>query len=585
MKKMWSNLCSLFIVSLSLFFSACGLGPKMIEVNYVPPGSVQLDIWAESSLNRIRRDSQPKNSSSIELHAARNEWESFQIVLRSATDVQDVTIVPGDLTNGGSVIAGDLKNVYKAFQIHIDRPSPFNNNFSPGYYDDALVPLVNPETGKPLSGGRLRGYPFDLLKDMTQSFWIDIKIPSGAATGTYTGVYQVTAGGKVVGTIDVSLRVYGHTLPQVSNLHTNFNSPGEHLFSYYNRKGRFFNPAEREKIYKQTSELFREHRINAVPYGFVINPVKQGDGSYLISDSDYNKLKDFIATYKLNLVRVPLNSINPIPWLQDVVSNAESEREELKRWINSWSVVCARLRGEGYNVLFYTYIHDEAEDIQQFAELKHWGDAVKSIGADWIAAGGSPQDRVHALTAGELVYRGESYYSSIDIWCPSFNIYDPAEIAGFVNENPNNILWSYTALTHYAPVPQWATDFPLINYRIPTWVNTELGMSGLLYWTVVQWDRVKDPFTDPQTYNIGGYVYNGEGSLTYPALDAGFYGLLPSIRLKVIRDSIEDYDLLHAFGNSTRRQQILGAIAGSWTGWSATPEQLEAYRREMLGSL
>ena len=70
-------------------------------------------------------------------------------------------------------------------------------------------------------------------------------------------------------------------------------------------------------------------------------------------------------------------------------------------------------------------------------------------------------------------------------------------------------------------------------------------MSGLLYLGGMSyWRAVEDPWTDPWTYGRPDRVYNGEGTLVYPGRAAGYEGIAPSLRLKALRDSVEDYEYL-----------------------------------------
>ena len=67
----------------------------------------------------------------------------------------------------------------------------------------------------------------------------------------------------------------------------------------------------------------------------------------------------------------------------------------------------------------------------------------------------------------------------------------------------------------------------------------------LLYWGGMSyWRQVEDPWADPWTYGRPARVYNGEGTLVYPGRAVGCDGVAPSLRLKALRDSIEDYEYL-----------------------------------------
>lgn len=110
------------------------------------------------------------------------------------------------------------------------------------------------------------------------------------------------------------------------------------------------------------------------------------------------------------------------------------------------------------------------------------------------------------------------------------------------------------------------------------------GISGLLYWTTVFWQKAGDVWTNPATYGEGRYVYNGEGSLFYPGADASFAGPVASIRLKQIREGLEDYEyfkLLAQRGQKSLADTIARRLANSWTQWDTNSIHLYSAREEM----
>jgi len=134
-------------------------------------------------------------------------------------------------------------------------------------------------------------------------------------------------------------------------------------------------------------------------------------------------------------------------------------------------------------------------------------------------------------------------------------------------------------------------DYPLCHYRLPPWLIYRTRSSdGLLYWSLSTWDYAKsrDPWTESTTYwdYLGG-GYNGEGSLLYPGMDAGISGCVPGMRLKTIRDSLEDYEyflLAERAGLGARARDLVSRVARDWKDWDADPLEIEKARVE-LGAL
>jgi len=70
-------------------------------------------------------------------------------------------------------------------------------------------------------------------------------------------------------------------------------------------------------------------------------------------------------------------------------------------------------------------------------------------------------------------------YGAVDIWCPLFCLFEPKPVAERLALGET--VWTYTALCQGGqPTPWWHTDYPLLNYRAPSWIAWRYGVSGLL---------------------------------------------------------------------------------------------------------
>jgi hypothetical protein len=151
-------------------------------------------------------------------------------------------------------------------------------------------------------------------------------------------------------------------------------------------------------------------------------------------------------------------------------------------------------------------------------------------------------------------------------------------------------LWSYTSCnTGSGNTPEWLVDYPPINERIQAgFLDWTQGAVGVLYyrsdgWTagnaIGSWNSVDT------TACGGGYGRPGDGIFLYPQGPIASSESAPGIRLKSIRDGVQDYEyakILHnlgqdAFVNST----LQPTIAHSWTSWSHDPIAVESARQSL----
>ena len=116
------------------------------------------------------------------LAAARNEWVSFQILLRSDEPVEGVRVEAGDLQRPGRDVAfaGPSARLYRQHQLHLEVGTYRNDGFKPDWYPDPLIPFVASRwPAKKLEGARFTcGCPSICPANETHGFWVDIYVPA-----------------------------------------------------------------------------------------------------------------------------------------------------------------------------------------------------------------------------------------------------------------------------------------------------------------------------------------------------------------------------------------------------------------------
>ena len=78
--------------------------------------------------------------------------------------------------------------------------------------------------------------------------------------------------------------------------------------------------------------------------------------------------------------------------------------------------------------------------------------------------------------------------------------------------------------------------------RVASWMQYECGIEGILYWEIVHWQNLADPYKDLTYNNFGS---GGEGILLYPGARYGLKTPVSSIRLEQIRAGQQDYEYIY----------------------------------------
>jgi hypothetical protein len=531
-------------------------------------------VWTLKDTRHVRREEPAGSGTAISLAAARNEWTSFQILLRGDAPVEGIRVEPGDLAGpGGSVLPAAAARLFRQHQLELTVGSSRNDAFQPGWYPDPLIPFRHPQSGQPLRGARLAAVPFALPAGQTHGFWVDIFVPPTCRPGRYQGTYRVTAAGGRSAAIPVTLEVWDFELPATPTLQTALGSPAGRMQSYYQQQAQRGKPqpaiVDWAAVEAQCDQLLSEHRINATPHASWAPVVPEGD-AFRVRHERVDALRQFIDRYHVNAVAVP----HP----RSVVKDPDQQQPRLRAWLAAWDQAAAELDRPA--VVLYIYLKDEPNTEEEYRYVQKWGRAIRAA-----------RSAVKVLVVEQTLTQDPAWgdlNGAVDIWCPLFSLHDQATAAQ--RQALGESVWTYTALCQgKRPSPWWQIDFPLLNYRVPAWIAWGYRMRGLLYWgSMSHWAQVEDPWTDPKTLDRRQGrkqpLYNGEGTLVYPARAVGYDGVAPSLRLKALRDSIQDYEylaILQRRGLAAEAEKIVRPLATSWFQWNPDPAAYETARAQL----
>ncbi len=166
-------------------------------VPHVCAGEDAPAVWTLSSWERVLRSEDSHALKPVALSVACNEWESFQIAIRSErpTEVFAIEVKPPVSESGKSIPASGIRR-YRAHQLHVTTPTHRNESFKAGWYPDALIPFRIPREADKLPPVRFRAVPFTVPARETHTFWIDIHVPEGTEPGDYSSeaIVQIKGG-------------------------------------------------------------------------------------------------------------------------------------------------------------------------------------------------------------------------------------------------------------------------------------------------------------------------------------------------------------------------------------------------------
>ncbi len=592
--KNYKLLFSIFITFSILFFHC-------FQKDYKEDSLIRLT--ALNSMQRAINGKPIVGKSIVEIKAAKNEYEAFQVVISAGeyNQLQNINIEISDLEGDNSKISKANIKMFRTENVHIPNSSP-RADFAPGLFPDPLLPFRNPITGdsiKPYhkietpagikySGAKYSAYPINLFPGQHCTIWIDIFVPENTNAGTYIGSFKVIANENISSVIPITLTVWNFKLPDIATHRTHFGD-----FSLIAEAWGIEPHSERfQDIEMQFCKELATHRINP-PIPHSLMPQVNDDGSLTINPEKHEKLERYIEETNLVDFEVPRtrfitntsNSSLPTPESQlDPIAIEKSKRY--------YQGMYQYLKANGWEDRAYLYLIDEPNSVKDYNQV---------INLAKVAQDAAPG--LKRLVVEQSYKQDPSWpnlATSIDIWCPLFGFIDRKSIEEKIASGDE--IWSYTALVQPAPSyhpeyenlkdknpPYWHIDRNLIMYRIPTWINKQYNIKGLLYWTAAGWYDENGPWLVPSfarygRKNTNPRYYNGGGLLFYPGKEAGFDGPVTSIRLKNIREGLEDYEyfaILESKGYKNFVKEMVSEICPEWWDFTKDPEMLFKIREQL----
>lgn len=419
-------------------------------------------------------------TNTVKISAARNEYESFQIAA-----------IPyiGKELNDVTLKQTELKQAggnavidASAINIYCVGRVKMLNSICPKAMPDQLWP-------DPLLLNRTQ-----VAKKMDLAlFWVEIKVPANAIPGNYTGEMQLT-GDKETVPIKIDLHVYNFALPDRVPFPV----------AVWTK-----NPGKDMNSYREVFVEFLKHGIDPLNAGKDI--WKSGSSDF----SEFDKTVEFCLSRGAQVFEVPSPNKNSIEKMLPMYQHLKE-----KGWLDKAIVYTAQDEAtaaeyESKNIPFY----------QQMKKLY-------------------PELSIFAAT---------EYHPGIDqgcdIWLNDLSTGHGTEFA--VGHKGKTALWNYYC---GLPIncdfhasgedqPQMMIERLGVEHRLPFWIAWKYGVKGIFIYAGNAcapkslsddgrlWEESR-----PSQWPYSGYL-SGDGFLMYPPC-------IPSIRMKILRDGLEDYGYL-----------------------------------------
>ncbi len=522
-----------------------------------PAGAAQ--VWTTHATEKIRPSAAARDAGSARISAARNESEAFQVVVTG--EARGVTAAATDLV-GPATIGG--VRLYREALITLWTPSALDGGTGP--WPDALVPDVDE-----VAHERRWAFPFDVPAGESRAVWVEVHVPDDAPAGVYHGEVAIAWQGGGA-TVPVTLTVWPFTLPSTASLKSAFGLYYGDLPAAHGVSGDAFSALR--ALYGQFAV---DHRVT-------LSKIDDGNPDLAHLTAFYGEELDGTAATALAGAR--LTALEFVG------------RSDYASWA-SW------FDARGWSDRLFQYTCDEPPITCAWTDIPLLAQAARAVSP--------PLRTLVTTTIQEADANGVT--GSIDVIVPVVNFMDDKPGSGFAGDqraaygaflaaSPSRELWTYqSCMSHgcggtvnmgspsdqdlyFTGWPTYVIDAAAVRNRAMEWLSFKNGATGELYYeTTMAYSH--DPWNDQWDFNG-----NGDGTLFYPGTPSLIGGTtdipVASIRLKMIREGMEDYEYLRMLADAGEGDFARGVVDALFPHPYSTdiaPEALLAARETLAARI
>lgn len=433
-----------------------------------------------------------KGTDIVEISLAGNEYESSQLVIYAKKPLENVEIETKDLfgiIDGKEVKFG--KNNIKCFVVgYVKTKRPGYSVSYVGWWPD---PLEEKST-------------FNIKGNTLQPIWIEVYAPKDFPAGEYSGDITLKSSNSQPKNIKLKIKVWNFSLPKETHLKTAFDFYGGRLRKMYRQQEGETHEAYQARMY----DLERRYYLDMIKHR--IMPI----GNFDLNDGPtLRELKLYLDNGLSSFAIGKYNGSSDNNWPKGA--------EELNALADIYRAYERTLKASNLSDKAYIYTYDEPK----------YGDPHVAAVTKMIHNAGPELKNMVCIHTLDNPDKYPHWGDDIDIWCVRNVVFNEKISREYLNKGKE--VWMYVSGPE-PPYPTLVIDYPSMAYRIIPWMCWKYRLTGYLYWCVNFWED--NPWENPMNTK---WEQNGNGFLYYPGKD----GPVTSIRLEVIRDSLEDYEYLY----------------------------------------
>ncbi|NQT52865.1 DUF4091 domain-containing protein [bacterium] len=492
----------------------------------------------------------------VKVELAANEYEGAQLVLRSTQPLKNVKVAVGDLVaDGGKRLSASQIEVLLVGYVNTRKP-PYAVDYV-GWWPDPLLDFLP---------------SFDLDANVWQPVWLDVHATPDQAPGLYRGTATASADGVAPLEVPIEVTVWPFAVP------TEYHFPLAVVFWDHTLQSLYSKDAAEWKKYEAycrgaaeladlgSGEARRLADIRRKCHDLIL-------AHHLIPDRIYRNHPPRIDDVKRwRAAGARWFNILHVPSIGSLKKGQPYPAASRKRILDILADYVPKLKKAGLLDMAYVYGFDEIRE-NQFAAVKDIFGEIKRR-YPTIPLMTTAYDQSFGTKTG--------LDGVVDIWVPLTPVFGKRQKEIAAARRRGRQVWWYICCGPRHPYANWFVEYTAAEHRLVMGLMPwKFHSEGFLHYSMNLWRTYRDAktkdgktvrrsthFTEPidrgPLTNSDGkawHDFNGDGQIFYPGPD----GPLSTIRMKCIRDGLEDYEYLWLLKQAVTQMNIQGApIDRAW---------------------
>lgn len=517
-----------------------------------------------------------KTEAKLDFVGMRGETQAMQLMISANEYIKGFDLDSVDLKmEDGTVLSKENIDVYaekyiEVYDTYLNSANIGRYYSDAGFYPDALVPI---DAYKARREDRVRAGEH-------QGIWVDVKIPRTAKAGEYFGTFTLTLAEQTMD-IPVTLKVYDLDMPE--EVHSR-----SHMAIWYTQimlgEGDNFDSDTYKTYYDFlldrrlcSGEVVTDYRVNLdtcfehfcelskdprvtcmlipntlIPNFSNINKIYDDETVVPLSVQLETREKIKNGLIKVLTTLVEKNFVKreagdeTIDILKDTMFYYEDEPTMGIR-VNRVKIFCSLLHQAKQQVL-----QAKAVEFEKYPDLKASFENIQEICPCGYV--GTDENDLYGEDSQQLGVTNYDVMDGVTTWCPQQLVWRHTDKRAIIQkrQEAGEKFWWYNCVSN-SPVLSYYIESMPMSIRSSSWMQYEYGVEGILYWEMVHWQSLTDPYKD-LTY--GSFSSGGEGILLYPGARYGLKTPVSSIRLEQIFHGQQDYEYLYMLDEYMKANEI-----------------------------